>query len=56
MEELTLSHNTEVPVVYHMAIVMVKPGESNEEAWLRYLKKNPEARGAKIKIFNRHIH
>jgi hypothetical protein len=35
-----------------MAVVQVKPGESNKEAWSRHLKDNPHDAGAMIKVFN----
>jgi len=35
-----------------MAVVQVKPGESNKEAWRRHLKDNPHDAGAMIKVFN----
>lgn len=40
-----------------VAIINVKPGESNKQAWSRHLQKRPEEANAKIKIFNRfHSH
>jgi hypothetical protein len=39
---------------YRMAIVQVKPDETNDEAWLRHLGKHPEDTDAKIRVFNRH--
>ena len=35
-----------------MAVVQVKPGESNKEAWSRHLQDNPHDAGAMIKVFN----
>jgi hypothetical protein len=35
-----------------MAVVQVKPGESNKDAWSRHLKDNPHDAGAMIKVFN----
>jgi hypothetical protein len=35
-----------------MAVVQVRPGESNNEAWSRHLKDNPHDDGAMIKVFN----
>ena len=35
-----------------MAIVQVKPGESNKEAWSRHLRDNPHDACAMIKVFN----
>jgi hypothetical protein len=35
-----------------MAIVRVKPGESDQEAWNRHLKDNPDDASAMLKIFN----
>ena len=35
-----------------MAVVQVKLGESNQEAWNRHLKENPEDASATVKIFN----
>ena len=35
-----------------MAVVQVKPGESNKEAWSRHLRDNPHDAGAMIKVFN----
>jgi hypothetical protein len=34
-------------------IVEVQPGETEEEAWSRHLKRRPEDRCANIRIFNR---
>jgi hypothetical protein len=34
-------------------IVDVQPGETEEEAWSRHLKRRPEDRWANIRIFNR---
>jgi hypothetical protein len=39
-----------------VAIIQVKPGETNQQAWSRHLKKSPEEANAKIKIFNRFHH
>lgn len=36
-----------------LAIVEVRAGESDEEAWRRYLQEHPEARHVNIRIFNR---
>jgi len=38
-----------------MAIVQVKPGESNQEAWNRHLKKNPDDASATVKVFNQPV-
>ena len=35
-----------------MAVVQVKLGESNKEAWNRHLKENPSDASVMIKIFN----
>ena len=35
-----------------LAIVEVRNGESQEDAWLRYLAENPEQAGAHVKIFH----
>jgi hypothetical protein len=35
-----------------MAVVQVKPGESNRDAWSRHLRDNPHDAGAMIKVFN----
>jgi hypothetical protein len=35
-----------------MAVVQVKLGESNQEAWNRHLKENPDDTSAMLKIFN----
>ena len=35
-----------------MAVVQVKPGESDQEAWNRHLKENPKDALATVKIFN----
>jgi len=35
-----------------LAVVEVKNGESQEEAWRRYLADNPEYAGAHVKIFH----
>lgn len=35
-----------------MAVVEVKPGESNREAWSRHLVDNPHDAGAMVKVFN----
>jgi hypothetical protein len=34
------------------AVVQVKPGESDQEAWNRHLKENPDEASAMLKIFN----
>ncbi len=36
----------------NLAVVEVRKGESQEEAWHRYLADNPESVGARIKIFH----
>ncbi len=36
-----------------MAIVEVRPGETDKEAWLRHLAEHPEDRYANIWVFNR---
>ena len=38
-----------------MAIVQVKPGESNQEAWNRHLKKNPDDASPTVKVFNQPV-
>ena len=38
-----------------MAVVQVKLGESNQEAWNRHLKENPEDASATVKIFNQFV-
>jgi hypothetical protein len=35
-----------------LAIIEVKNGESQEDAWRRYLAENPEHAGAHVKIFH----
>jgi hypothetical protein len=35
-----------------MAVVQVKPGESNREAWSRHVRDNPHDAGAMVKVFN----
>ena len=35
-----------------LAVVEVKNGETQDEAWLRYLAENPEQAGAHVKIFH----
>jgi hypothetical protein len=35
-----------------MAVVQVKPGETNKEAWNRHLKDHPADADAMIKVFN----
>lgn len=35
-----------------MAVVQVKPGEKNKEAWSRHLKDHPFDADAMIKVFN----
>lgn len=35
-----------------MAVVQVKPGETNKEAWKRHLNDHPYDAEAKIKVFN----
>jgi hypothetical protein len=35
-----------------MAVVQVKPGESNQEAWNRHLTQKPGDASATVKIFN----
>ena len=35
-----------------MAVVQVKPGESNRDAWSRHLRDNPHDAGAMVKVFN----
>ena len=35
-----------------MAVVQVKPGESNKEAWRRHLQDHPHDASAMIKVFN----
>jgi hypothetical protein len=46
------------PSFFHslVAIIQVKPGETNQQAWSRHLIRNPEEANAKIKIFNRFYH
>jgi hypothetical protein len=36
----------------NLAVVVVKNGESQDEAWLRYLADNPECAGVSVKIFH----
>ena len=36
----------------NLAVVEVNNGESEEEAWRRYLADNPEAKMAQVKIFH----
>jgi|GEM_PF-659466 hypothetical protein len=36
-----------------LAIIEVRPGETQEDSWKRHLTDNPEANYANIKIFNR---
>jgi hypothetical protein len=36
----------------NLAVVEVRNGESQEEAWRRYLADHPEKAGVRIKIFN----
>jgi hypothetical protein len=35
-----------------MAIIKVKKGESNQEAWIRHLTENPGDASATVKVFN----
>jgi hypothetical protein len=35
-----------------MAVVQVKPGETNKDAWYRHLKDYPNDANAMIKVFN----
>lgn len=35
-----------------MAVIEVKPGESNRDAWSRHIRNNPCDAGAMIKVFN----
>jgi|WetSurMetagenome_2_1015567.scaffolds.fasta_scaffold60477_3 hypothetical protein len=35
-----------------LAVVEVRPGESQEDAWHRYLADNPDNAGAHVKIFH----
>jgi hypothetical protein len=35
-----------------MAVIQVKPGESDQEAWHRHLQENPGDASAMVKIFN----
>ena len=35
-----------------LAVVEVRKGESQEDAWRRYLAENPESAGAHVKIFH----
>ena len=35
-----------------LAVVEVRRGESQEDAWRRYLAENPESAGADVKIFH----
>jgi hypothetical protein len=37
---------------YRMAIIQVKVGETNEEAWQRHVMKTPDDIYATIKVFN----
>ncbi len=36
-----------------LAVIEVRLGESDEEAWLRHLEDHPEDRHVNIRIFNR---
>jgi hypothetical protein len=36
----------------NLAVVEVRNGESQEEAWRRYLVEHPEKVGVRVKIFN----
>ncbi len=36
-----------------VAVVEVRPGESNEAAWRRHVRQHPTDRQATVKIFNR---
>ena len=36
----------------NLAVVEVRNGESQEEAWRRYLADHPESAGVRIKIFH----
>ena len=36
----------------NLAVVEVKNGESQDDAWRRYLAENPEGAGAVVKIFH----
>jgi hypothetical protein len=36
----------------NLAVVEVRNGESQEEAWRRYLTEHPEKVGVRVKIFN----
>jgi hypothetical protein len=40
-------------VNYRLAIVLVKCGETDEEAWRRHLSRHPEDRNADVRIFHR---
>ncbi len=35
-----------------LVVVQVKQGESQEQAWQRYLKEHPADRAATVKVFN----
>ncbi len=37
----------------HLAIIEERPGETREDSWMRHLADHPEAKYAKVKIFNR---
>jgi hypothetical protein len=37
---------------YHMAIIQVRAGETNEEAWQRHLVETPDDIQATIRVFN----
>lgn len=37
---------------YHMAIIHVRVGETNDEAWQRHLTETPEDIKATIRVFN----
>ncbi len=37
-----------------MAVIEVKRGESDKEAWLRHLAEHPQDRHANVWVFNRH--
>jgi hypothetical protein len=34
-------------------VVEVKPGETNEEAWIRHVAVHPEDSGTRLRVFNR---
>ena len=39
-----------------LAIIEVRPGETQEDSWKRHLTDNPEANYANIRVFNRTNH